>query len=109
MIYENYIGHSRKWTSFSLSNSDSGKKGMTYKRLKTRLRILPKVELCDLYRSPGIVTLLKSRRLWKAGNVARMGRQRLYTECWWGNLLENLRIGDGLNWLSNEINSGLKL
>ena len=42
-------------------------------------------ELNDLYCSPNIVRVIKSRiRL--AGHVARMGRREAYTALWWGNL-----------------------
>ena len=43
-------------------------------------------ELNDLYSSPNIVRVIKSRRMRWAGHVARMGVER--RECigfWWGN------------------------
>jgi len=33
-------------------------------------------ELCDLYRSPNIIRVIKSRRMRRAGHVARMGKRR---------------------------------
>ena len=40
----------------------------------------------DLYTSPNIVRVIKSRRMGWAGHVARMGRREACTEFWWGNL-----------------------
>ena len=42
-------------------------------------------ELNDLYSSPNIVRVIKSRRKRWAGHVARMGGER---ESWWGNRRE---------------------
>jgi len=42
-------------------------------------------ELKDLYSSL-IVRVIKSRRMWWAGHVARMGRGEAYTGFRWGNL-----------------------
>jgi hypothetical protein len=43
-------------------------------------------ELNDLYYSPNIVRVIKSRRMRWVGNVARMGKRRGYTRIgfWWG-------------------------
>ena len=43
-------------------------------------------ELNDLYSSPSIVRVIKSRRMRWAAHVARMGRGELCTGFWWGNL-----------------------
>jgi hypothetical protein len=41
-------------------------------------------ELHDLYSSPNIVTVIKSRRMRWAGHVARMGRGEVFTGFWLG-------------------------
>ena len=43
-------------------------------------------ELNDLYCSPNVVRVIKSRRMRWAEHVARMGRGEAYTRFWWGNL-----------------------
>jgi hypothetical protein len=40
-------------------------------------------ELHDLYSSPTIVRVMKSRRMGWAGHVARMGRRDVCTGFWW--------------------------
>jgi hypothetical protein len=45
-------------------------------------------ELNDLYSSPNIIWVIKSRIMIWAGHVARMGRGEVYTGFWWGNLRE---------------------
>jgi len=42
-------------------------------------------ELNDLYTSPNIVRVIKSRRMRWAGHVARMGEERGCIGPWWGN------------------------
>ena len=49
-------------------------------------RKLHNEELSDLYCSPNIVRVIKSRRMRWAGHVAPMGRGEMYTGFWWGNL-----------------------
>jgi len=44
--------------------------------------------LNDLYCSPNIYRLIKSRRIRWTGYVARMGESRVYRGFWWGNLRE---------------------
>jgi hypothetical protein len=39
-------------------------------------RKLHNEELCDLYSSPSIIRIIKSRRMRLAGHVARMGEKR---------------------------------
>jgi hypothetical protein len=39
-------------------------------------------ELHDLYSSPNIVRVIKSRRMRWAGDVARMGRSKIFTGLW---------------------------
>jgi hypothetical protein len=46
-------------------------------------RKLHKEELRDLYSSPSIIRIIKSRRMRWAGNLARMGRRRMHIGCWW--------------------------
>jgi len=51
-------------------------------------------ELNDLYSSPNIVRVIKSRRLRWAGHVARMGEEMGYIGFWWGNRREGDHWGD---------------
>jgi hypothetical protein len=51
-------------------------------------RKLHNEELHDLYSSPNIVRVIKSRRMRWAGHVARMGRRDSCIGFWWGNLRE---------------------
>jgi hypothetical protein len=39
--------------------------------------------LCDLYSSPSIIRMIKSRRMRWTGNVARMGRRGTRIDYWW--------------------------
>jgi hypothetical protein len=52
-------------------------------------------ELSDLYSSPHIVRVIKSKRMRWAGHVALMGKRgEAYTGFWWGNLKERDNLGD---------------
>jgi len=51
-------------------------------------RKLPYEELNDLYCSPNILRVIKSRRMRWAGHGARMGEGEGCTGFWWGNLRE---------------------
>jgi hypothetical protein len=51
-------------------------------------RKLHNEELNDLYASPKIIRVIKSRKMRRAGHVARTGRGEAYTGFWWGNLRE---------------------
>jgi len=42
-------------------------------------------ELNDLYSSPNIMRVIKSRRMRWAGHVAHMGEERGRIGSWWGN------------------------
>ena len=48
-------------------------------------RRLHNEELNDLYSSPNIVRVIKSRRMRRAGHVARMGEEKGCIGSWWGN------------------------
>jgi len=51
-------------------------------------RWLHNEELNDLYYSPNIVRVIKSRRMRWAGHVARMGEERVCIGVWWVNRRE---------------------
>ena len=51
-------------------------------------------ELNDLYSSPNIMRVIKSRRMRWAGHVARMGEERGCIGSWWGNRRERGQWGD---------------
>jgi hypothetical protein len=51
-------------------------------------------ELNDLYSSPNIIRVIKSRRMRWAGHVARMGKREVHTGFWLGDLREGDHLGD---------------
>ena len=57
-------------------------------------RRLHNEELKDLYCSPNIVRVIKSRRIRWAGHVARVGEERGCIGSWWGNRREGDHWGD---------------
>jgi len=70
-------------------------------------RRLHNEELNDLYSSPNIVRVIKSRRMRCAGHVARLGEVRGMYRVWWGSRRERDHWGglgvDGwiiLEWIS---------
>ena len=71
-------------------------------------------ELNDLYSSPNIVRVIKSRRMRWAGHVARMGEVRGCVGSWWGNRREGDHWGDLgvdgwiiLGWISRRWDVGI--
>jgi len=48
----------------------------------------------DLYSSPNIVRVIKSRRMRWVGHVARMGGGEVYTGFWWGHMRVRDQLGD---------------
>jgi hypothetical protein len=46
-------------------------------------RKLQNEELCDLYSSPSIIRIIKSRRMRLADHVARMERRGTHIDYWW--------------------------
>ena len=77
-------------------------------------RRLHNEELNDLYLSPNIVLVIKSRRMRWAGHVARMGEERGCIGSWWGNRREGVHWGelgvDGwiiLEWISRRWDVGI--
>ena len=67
--------------------------GPNRKEVTREWRKLHIEEVNDMYSSPNIVRMIKSRMRW-AGHVARKGRGEAYTGFWWGNLRERDRLGD---------------
>jgi hypothetical protein len=57
-------------------------------------RRLHNEELNDVYSSPNIIRVIKSRRMRWAGQVARMGEKRGACRIWWGDLREGDHLGD---------------
>jgi hypothetical protein len=56
-------------------------------------RRLHNEELYDLYSSPNIIRVIKSRMRW-AGHVASMGKREVHTGFWWGDLREGDHLED---------------
>ena len=80
----------------------------------TRRRKLRNEEHHDLYSSPKIYRLLKSRRMRLAGHVAHMGRGDAYIGFRWGNLKNRDHLGypvvDGrmiLRWIFRILDMGV--
>jgi hypothetical protein len=51
-------------------------------------------ELYDLYSSPSIIRIIKSRRMRWAGHVARMGRRETRIDYWWESQREREHCED---------------
>jgi len=56
-------------------------------------RRLHNEELNDLYSSPNIVRVIKSRRMRQAGHVAHMGEERGVYKIWVGKLVGRIPLG----------------
>jgi len=57
-------------------------------------RRLHNEEVNDLYSSPNILRVIKSRKMRWAGHVARMGEERGCIGPWWGNRGKGDHFGD---------------
>ena len=62
--------------------------------VRRKWRKLPNEELSDLYFSPKIARVIKSRTVRWTGSVARWGLGRAYSVFRWGNLREREHLGD---------------
>jgi hypothetical protein len=62
--------------------------GLKRDEVKRNRRKLHNEELNDLYCSPNIVRVIKSRIMRWANHVARMGTIEAYTGFWWRNLMK---------------------
>jgi hypothetical protein len=51
-------------------------------------RKLHNEEFHNLYSSPNIIRMIRSRRMSWAGHVARMGRRGMHIQYWWGSQKE---------------------
>ena len=62
--------------------------------VKVEWRKLHNEEVNDLYSSPNIIRVIKSRRMRWDGHVAGMGTAEVYTGLWWRNLKERNHLED---------------
>jgi hypothetical protein len=68
--------------------------------VKKGWRKLHNEELHNLYSSPSIIRMIKSRRMRWAGHVARMGRRLMLIGYWW----EIQKEGD--HWEDQDVSGG---
>jgi hypothetical protein len=61
-------------------------------RAKGDWRKLHNEELHNLYCSPNIIRMIKSRRMRWAGHVARMGRRGMHIGHWWTKTTRKTKI-----------------
>jgi hypothetical protein len=57
-------------------------------------RRLHNEEINDVYSSPNIIWVIKSRRMRWTGHVARIGKREVHTGVWWGDLREGDHLID---------------
>jgi hypothetical protein len=62
--------------------------GLKWDEVTGEWRKLHNEELRDLYTSPSIIRILKSKRMRWAGHVARMGRRATLIDYWWESQTE---------------------
>jgi hypothetical protein len=51
-------------------------------------------ELNDMYSTPNIVRVIKSRKMRWAGRIARMKERKVLYRVWWGKLREREHLGE---------------
>jgi hypothetical protein len=64
-------------------------------------RKLHNEELHNLYSSPSIIRIIKSRRMSWAGHVARMGRRGMHIGYWWESQKERRLGRPRYRWVDN--------
>jgi hypothetical protein len=59
------------------------------------------LKITNLYSSPNIIIMIKSRRVRWAGNVARMGRRGMHIGYWWESQKERPLGRPRRRWVDN--------